>query len=575
MKLFPDDIFNLADIALHVARTDPDRVAVVEPAGFGADGKRRYERYTYRRLSEDVESVAPGLREMGVGVGTRIVCMTPPSYETAVIGLALHRVGATTVWIDPSVGYLNVGERLRRVEPDAFVGVPLAHLGRMAFGWGPRFVRKAIVIGKPGFPGARSLASLRREAPAEPPKPDVKPDDPAIILFTTGSTGPAKPALYPHRNIAALCRVVHESWGFTPETPPVDISLFPAFFFIALSAGGTLVVPPINFARESPATADPKAIVEVINDCGVQSCFGSPVLLENIARYAVDNGIATPTFRRVIGGGAPIVARVKEALLAMVGPEGKVFSNYGATEAMPSTEMEARETLSETWRKTEAGEGLCVGRPFTGVEIAIVRMSDGVIATFDDTEVLPLGEVGEILVRGPHVSPRYFLDDESTRKNKVLGKDGTIWHRLGDAGRLDEQGRLWYCGRVSQRIKARGGPLFPLECEPIFDAHPRVRRSGLVGVRRGEHDVPVICVELQPATPSDLQPTIRKELLDLARTHRTTRPIQTVLFPKALPVDPRHNSKIERPALARWAEKNMPGADAAESTAALGLGTGA
>jgi olefin beta-lactone synthetase len=576
--LFEDDIFNLADIALEVARVDGDRIAVIEPDGFeskrSAGGKRRYKRFTYRQLSADVEAIAPGLREIGISEGTRIVCMTPPSYETAVIGLALHRVGATTVWIDPSVGYRNVGQRLRSIEPEAFVGVPLSHLGRMAFGWGPRFLRRAIAIGSGwGFPGAHSLDSLRRQAPPFPPKPAVKRDDPAIILFTTGSTGPAKPALYPHRNMAALCRVVHESWGFEPAgavQPPVDISLFPAFFFIPLSAGGTLVVPPINFARESPATADPKAILEVINDCHVQSCFGSPVLLENIARYAIEHEVKTPSLRRVIGGGAPITARVKEALLTLVGPEGNVFANYGATEAMPSTAMDARETLNDTWSKTLAGDGLCVGRPLAGVELKIIRMSDRSIATLAKAEELPCGEIGEILVKSPHVSPRYFRDDASTMVNKIIGPNRAIWHRFGDAGRLDEQGRLWYCGRVSQRVEAAGGPLFPLNCEPIFDAHPCVRRSALVGVASSSSSgeaIPVLCVELHADTPTaDTHDAIRNDLLVLASSHRATRQIEVVLFPKTIPVDPRHNSKIERPALARWATSQLAKLAAAGKT---------
>lgn len=555
--LFQDDIFNLANIAYDVARVDPERIAVIEPAGRDAQGKRQYKRYTYRQLSADVESIAPGLREMGIAEGTRIVCMTPPSYEAMVVGLALTRVGATTLWIDPSVGYLNVGERLRRIKPEAFVGLPIAHVGRLAFGWGPRTLRKLIAVNG-RFPGVRSFDSLRREAPAVPAQPAVTPDDIAAVLYTTGSTGPAKPTMYLHRNFAHLYRVVYESWRFDPEKKvPVDMAVFPAFFFIAVSAGGTMVVPPINFAVQTPAKASPKALLEVINDCGVQSCFASPVLLENMARYAVAHGIKTPSFTRVIGGGAPIMARVKEALLAMMGPDGQVFSNYGATEALPSTEMDGRETLGETWALTKQGAGLCVGRPFKGVTLKIVRMSDGPIPTLAEAEELPAGEIGEILVNSPHISPGYFLDPESTRKNKVFGPAGEVWHRLGDAGYLDTKGRLWYCGRVSQRVRAKDGPLFSLNCEPIFDAHPKVKRSGLVGVPAGDGEAAVICAELVAGVSAGEHETIKQELLEMAARQPSTSRIKHVLFPKVLPVDPRHNSKIERPALAKWAAAHL------------------
>lgn len=548
--ILPDDVFDLATIALDVARTDPGRVAVIEPDGRGPDGKRKYQRYTYRQLSADAESVAVGLRELGVVEGTRTVCMTPPSYQACVLFLALTRVGATVMMIDPSVGYLNVGERLRRIDPEAFVGIPAAHLGRLAFGWGPRLMRKAIVVDG-FFPGARSLDSLRRPAPSDPRPPRVGPDDPAVVLYTTGSTGPAKPALYTHRNFCGVFRIVHESWAIDPSKGvPVDMAVFPAFFIVGLSAGGTVVVPPIDFVRQTPATADPAALLEVINDCGVQSLFGSPVLLENLARHAKERGLTAPSLERVIGGGAPITGPAMRALQAMM-PNGEPYANYGATEALPSTAHGARETLAETWEKTVRGGGICVGRPFTGVELKIVRIDDG---PRDDFEELPHGEIGEILVRSPHVSPRYFLDDESTRKNKIGS-----WHRLGDAGYFDDAGRLWVVGRVSQRVRGKDGPLFSLLCEPIFDAHPKVKRSGLVGVPSGGFEVPTMCVELAPEYRGADRASLREELLALAGQNAITRGVRDVLFIDRLPVDPRHNSKIERPKLAKWAQQRQVG----------------
>lgn len=549
--IFPDDVFDLASVVRAVAQQDPDRVAVVEPAGRGRDGRRRYARHSYRTLSDDAESVAVGLREMGIAERTRTVFMAPPSYEACVLYVALTRVGATIVMIDPSVGYRNVGERLRRVRPEAFVGIPVTHLARMIFGWGPRLLQKAIVVGgsprggRARFPGARTLASLRRKAPGEPRRAAVGPDDPMSVLYTTGSTGPAKPALYTHRCFCGVFRIVRQSWGFDhSEGIPVDMAVFPAFFIVGLSAGGTVVVPPIDFVRQTPATTDSAAVLEVIQDCGVRSLFGSPVLLENLARHANERGATAPTLERVIGGGAPIIGSSMRALTKMM-PRGEVFSNYGATEALPSTAHSARETIDETWAKTEAGAGICVGRPFAGVEIRIARIQDGAAT---EHEELPTGEIGEILVRSPHVSVGYLDDPESTRKNKI----GT-WHRIGDAGYLDDAGRLWVVGRVSQRVRGPRGPLFSLLCEPIFDAHPKVRRSGLVGVPDGASEVPVVCVELAPAHARADRATLRAELLAIASQHAVTRDVRDILFIDRLPVDPRHNSKIERPKLARWA----------------------
>lgn len=555
MKFLENDIFNLADIILEVAQKHPSRIAVIEPDGFDSDGKRKYKKYTYAQLSADTESVAPGLREMGIKERTRIVCMTPPGYESCVIGLALQRVGAMTLWIDPAVGYLNVGERLRRIQPEAFVGIPAALLGRTVFGWGPRFPKKSIVIDG-YFPGSRTIKSLRRKAPENPPKPDVTPDDPVTILYTTGSTGPAKPTLYLHRNYSHVYRIAQQSWRFDPEkNPPVDMAIFPAFFFIALSAGGTVVVPPIKPLGETPAKSDPKALLEVINDCNVQTCFASPVLLENMAKYAVSNNIKTPSLKRIIGGGAPIFSDVKKSLLEMMGTEGQVFANYGATEALPSTEMGAQEALAETFPLTEKGAGLCVGRPFEGVEVRIVRIVDGPIPSINQTEKLPNGEIGEILVRSQHISPGYYLEPQSDIKNKVPDPEGQ-WHRLGDTGYIDDKKRLWTCGRVGHRVISKEGPVMPLLTEPIFDSHPQVHRSGLVGVNFNGAEIPVICVQLNLEKEVS-EKDIRKSLLKMAASHPSTKAIQHVLFVKKLPVDPRHNSKIERPTLAKWASKKL------------------
>lgn len=562
--LFPGDVFNLADVALDVARRDPERLAVVEPDGRNPDGTRRYLRHTYRELSEDIESVAVGLREIGIVEKTRTVFMAPPSYEASVVGLALTRVGATTVWIDPSVGHLNVAERLRRLKIEAFVGIALAHLGRFTFGWGPRFLSKAIVVGGGGFPGAHTIASLRRPVPPSIQPAAVGPDDPAAIMYTTGSTGPAKPTLYRNKELCNIFRVVHHTWRFAEiGGVPVDMPVFPAFFAVGLSAGGTIVVPPINFVRETPKRVDARALLEVIHDCQVQTLFASPIILEKLARLGQEEGAVAPSLRTAVGGGAPLYARVIGPLQKMLGPGGSVHADYGATEALPVSEMPGREALEETYAATSRGAGLCVGHPFPGVSVKIVAIDEEPIPSLAEARELGVGKVGEIIARGPHISPMYADDVESTRKNKIAGPDGEVWHRLGDAGYLDDQGRVWCCGRLSHRIMLPSGTLYPLMCEPIFDAHPAVRQSGLVGVRVPATSgplVPVICVELtKSAAQSERElAALREELLELAAAHSTTRGIHHVLFRPRLPVDPRHNSKIERPALARWAARHLP-----------------
>jgi acyl-CoA synthetase (AMP-forming)/AMP-acid ligase II len=262
----------------------------------------------------------------------------------------------------------------------------------------------------------------------------------------------------------------------------------------------------------------------------------------------------------VIGGGAPIYARMTRALMQMMGEHGEVMSNYGATEALPSTELSGRESLRETWAGTAHGAGICVGRPFSEVEVRILRITDGPVASIDEATLYRPGEVGEIVVRGAHISPAYYGDEPNTLAHKIDAGDGTVWHRIGDAGYLDVEGRVWYCGRISQRVAGPEGPLFPLQVEPVFNEHPAVRRCGLIDAG----GVPVVCVELEPSARSQ-RANLRAELLALAAAHPATRAIADVRILKRLPVDPRHNSKIDRARLARQARR--PKRSRAESIA--------
>src|SRR5690606_39616444 len=254
---------------------------------------------------------------------------------------------------------------LARVGPEVFFGTPEAHLARALFGWGRGSVRTSIVVGPP-IPGVRSLASLERPWLADPRPPDVSPDDPAVIAFTTGSTGRPKPTVMTHRNLSAMIRGVGEQWGLPTNGGVVDMPTFPMFWIIGLSHGGTVVVPPMNFTTRGPAHADPAKLVQTIREHRVSSMFASPALLTNLARHCEERGTTLPTVRRIVAGGAEVTGPLYAAVKAVL-PEGELYSDYGATEALPLTEVDGTTVLTETWARTESGEGLCVGRPLPGV----------------------------------------------------------------------------------------------------------------------------------------------------------------------------------------------------------------
>nr|MBA3250613.1 AMP-binding protein [Geodermatophilaceae bacterium] len=247
---------------------------------------------------------------------------------------------------------------------------------------------------------------------------------------------------------------------------------------------------------------------------------------------------------RVISAGAPVTPAVQRRFLALLGPEAEIHSPYGATEALPVTSIGSREVLANP------EPGICVGRAVPGVDLAVVPIVDDAPASMDGSSVPP-GEVGEIVVRGPNVTSSYAEDPTATAAAKVRW-DEAVAHRMGDLGYLDPGGRLWFCGRKAHRVLTAAGPLFTVPCEQVFNAHPAVFRTALVGVGPPGAQEPVLCVELE-RTARRQRPTA--ELLALGARHERTAAIRTVLYHRGFPVDIRHNAKIDRVALARWAAR--------------------
>lgn len=547
-RLFPETV-DIADRVRQVARTDPNRVALIH-ASRGLDGRTHYRRFTYREVSDRAESLAVGLREIRVHEGTLCSFMVPPGVDAMVLGIALWRVGAVLVGIEPhSHGLRRVARCLAKVGPEVFFGTPRAHAARVAFGWGRESVRTKVVVGPLGLPGLPTLRSLERHpVPVHPQPAAIDPADPAVIAFTTGSTGAPKPTVLRQRNLAAMTALVLGHWGFDDGREVVDMPTFPMFWIIGLSAGGTVVVPPMDFTLKGPGDADPAKLLRTIEDCGVTSMFASPALLTNLARYAQDNGRELG-LKRIVAGGAEVPGPLFAAIRKVLRPGGEMYSDYGATEAIPVTEIAGAEVVTDTWADTERGRGVCVGRPLPGVDLRIIAIDDDPIGDWSDAVELPTGEIGEVVARSPHISEDYYEQPKANAENKIPDGAG-FWHRLGDTGYLDEQGRLWLCGRRSHRVVTDHGVVYPLCCEPVFNAHPAVARSALVGVPDANQQIAaVICVELDADGRVD-RATVETELLALARECEATQLVEAVHFMDHLPVDRRHNAKIDRPRIA-------------------------
>ena len=541
------------------ALAQPHTLAVVQPRGHLRGGRMRYRHYTYRELDAESDCLARGLERAGIGRGVRTVLMVTPGLEFFALTFALFKAGAVVVLIDPGMGMRNLGVCLKEAEPEAFVGVPRAHLARLLYGWGRATLRVCVTVGRRLLWGGTTLDRLRRLGAASGPAPlaSPRPGETAAILFTSGSTGVAKGALYTHEIFNAQVEILRRTYGIEPGE--IDLPTFPLFGLFGPALGMTAVVPPMDPTR--PAHVDPGTILDVIRQFGVTNLFGSPALVHRVGAYGADQGVQLPTLRRVISAGAPVPARAVERFCSMLAPGAQVHTPYGATEALPVCTIGSEEILGETGRQTAEGAGVCVGRPVEGMRVRIIRITDTPIVEWSDDFELPPGEIGEIVVQGPVVTAAYHNREASTALAKVRdAAHGTFHHRMGDLGYRDKQGRIWFCGRKSQRVQTAHRTLYTIPCEGVFNAHAAVLRTALVGVECGGAVEPVLCVEVDPARARSLdRESLRRELLAIGAAHSHTRAIAHILFHPAFPVDVRHNAKIFRERLAEWAARRLGG----------------
>jgi len=543
-----DSFANVARFLPLAAERVPDHAAVRVPLAGSGNRKIAYHSLSFAELEVESNAVVVLLLARGVTRGMRVLLMVKPGLDLVLVCFALFKIGAVPVVIDPGMGVRNFLRCVRRSQPEAVVGIRLAHrLSRVLF---PAFrtVRIRVVTGEVAF--QRTVTELRRriEIEGSPPVADSAAEELAAILFTSGSTGPPKGVAYEHGMFAAQVRLIRDQYGVKPGE--VDLPMLPIFALFNPALGMTTVVPQMNPSK--PATVDPKLIVDAILRWDVTNSFGSPVLWTKVGRYCREKRIEMPSLRRILIAGAPVspgLIRLFDAVL----PNGEIHTPYGATEALPVSSISGSEILGDTWKLTEKGKGTCVGALFPEMDARIVTVSDEPGFGYDKSLRFPPGKIGEIVVRGPVVTREYDHLERDTAAAKIAdGED--FWHRMGDLGYLDKSGRLWFCGRKAERVRAVGGDLYTDCCESIFNRHPDVFRSALIGLGPAGEAVPAIVVEPEkgrfPKRRSERK-RFTAELRALAREETLTAGIETFFFDSAFPVDVRHNAKIHRLALTR------------------------
>lgn len=540
------DFVNIAAHLPEMAHRQPDTPAIIFPC--------KNRRLSFRELDQRSDRLAYALETYGIGRGVRSVVMVKPGPDFFALTFALFKIGAVPVLIDPGLGLKNLKACIAEAEPQAFIGIPQAHIARRLFKWGTGTLRTFITVGPRLFWEGATLAELTAGPEIRPfPLAATDRDEVAAILFTSGSTGPPKGAIYSHGNFAAQVEALRQVYDIRPGE--IDLPTFPLFALFAPALGMTAVIPEMDFTR--PGSVNPRKIISTIQNFGVTTIFGSPALINRVGRYGARHGIKLPSLKRVISAGAPVPAAVMERFATMLNPGVQIFTPYGATEALPVCSIGSDEILRETRRITDAGGGVCIGRPVAGIRLEVIHISDNPIDQWDESLRAPVGKIGEIIVQGEQVTRRYFNRPDADLLAKI--KDpatGGFFHRMGDLGGKDEDGRIWFCGRKSHRIETPEETLFTIPCEAVFNTHPRVFRSAVVGVGEKGSQLPVLCVELERGTRVN-RDKLRQELIELAKGHIHTHGISTILFHRSFPVDIRHNAKIFREKLARWATRRL------------------
>ena len=534
------ETFNIAARLEHWADQKPESVALIEMRS----GRQR----TFKELEQESSRLASGLIQFGMKSGERVLLMVPYGIDFVTLTFAMFKAGLIPVLIDPGLGKKNVLKCIKQVQPHGMIAIPLAHAIKRIFPGTFKSIQHNVTVGTRWFWGGASLNKLLDSGKTDFKMASMEKEHPAAILFTSGSTGPAKGVLFSHGIFNHQVRILQEQFDIQPDE--TDLPTFPLFGLFSSGLGMTSIIPDMDSTK--PAHVDPKNIIVPIQNFKISSSFGSPALWDTVSQYCLDQNIQLPTLKRIIMAGGPVSGDLLARFETIIDKSCKIYTPYGATEVLPVSLIDRREILDETWSLSNQGKGTCVGHPIPGVEIKIIEISDQPILKWQDVIESGTNIVGEIAVKAEWATRTYFNRQDLTQLAKI--EDGnSFWHRMGDLGRLDEKNRLWFYGRKNQRVVTEFETLYTIPCEAIFNQHPDVKRSALVGT--GYKTKPVIIIEpVERIKSQAARQKFTAELLERGAKSSLTQSITKVLFHEEFPVDVRHNAKIFREKLSLWAE---------------------
>ncbi|GAA4194935.1 alpha/beta fold hydrolase [Microbacterium oryzae] len=532
------------------ARREDDDIAVVELSGHAT------RRVSWRQLDERVRAIAAGLHAIGVRRGDRVSVLVPPGATLTAVVYACLRIGAVVVVADAGLGVKGLSRAVRGAWPAFLIGERKGLAAARALGWpGQRISAVALA------PAARralgvshtlgEIAALGRDAEL-PEAPD--PADRAAILFTSGSTGPAKGAVYSHAQLSALRDALAAHFEVGPDTGLV--TGFAPFALLGPALGTRSVTPDMDVS--APRTLTAQAVAAAVRESDARIVFLSPAAILNVVAtadaLASADRKALADVRTFLSTGAPIGRALLESAGDLM-PEAVAHTPYGMTECLLVTDT----TLDGIRVAAAAPDGgVCVGRPIGEGRVRISALDPAGRATGEPGE--EPGVLGEILISAPHLKSAYdrlWLTDRAAARE--VPQDGRRWHRTGDVGHLDADGRLWVEGRLPHVIVTADGPVAPVATEQQIETVAAVRRAAVVGIGPEGDRRAVAVVETRPAAR---RPGLASPDLTAAVRAAAELPLAAVLVVPALPTDIRHNSKIDRTRLSEWAERTLAGGKA-------------
>ena len=537
--------WNIASALHRRAAEQPDHIALIT----GKNG--RYQQSTFLEIAANANKYANGLQDQGVDRGDRVMLMVRPSMEFICLTYALFQLGAVVILIDPGMGYKNLLRCIGSVQPEVLIGIPQVLLLSRLYSAPFKTVTTRICVGASFGVLGTSLQQVTRNGSTDCTPVQSDKDELAAIIFTTGSTGPPKGVQYSHSIFYSQLRLIADYYGITPGD--VDQPGFPLFALFSIALGASAVIPDMDPTR--PAQVDPKKFIRSIMDHKVSYSFGSPAIWNVVSEYCIQEGITLPV-RKVLMAGAPITGDLIERVKSIMEKDGEVFVPYGATESLPIVSITGKEVLGETWPLTRKGFGVCVGNALPDIRVEVIESRDAPIKSWHDVQLLDEYEVGEIVVKGGVVTRKYDHNPEETTMSKIPEGE-ELWHRMGDMGYFDVQGRLWFCGRKAHRVLLGNDTMYSVCCEAIFNNHPDVFRSALVGIGKPGEQKPVLIVELHESKEPVDRERLLRELQQRAERTTITNNITKFLIHPSFPVDIRHNAKIFREKLAVWAAKQL------------------